>query len=304
MPRTHRGQAPGYVPAAAVPYASAVVNEPRNVDEATVVGFGDEWNAFDQTRLKEPELDALFAQYFAVFPWHLVGPRAVGFDLGCGSGRWARRVAPRVGALHCIDASREALDVAQRNLADQRNCAFIHASVDTLDLPPASMDFGYSLGVLHHVPDTEAGLRACAQLLRPGAPLLVYLYYAFDNRPVWYRSLWRASDVLRRRLSHAPHRVKLSVTSVIAVMVYLPLARAAALARRAGLRAEAFPLAYYSDRSLYTMRTDAYDRFGTRLEQRFTREQIEGMLSRTGFEDVHFSAAEPFWCAVAIRSGA
>ena len=279
------------------------MNEPRNVEEATVVGFGDEWTTFDQGELGADELDALFGQYFAVFPWERLRPDAVGFDLGCGSGRWARRVAPRVGTLHCIDASRDALAVARRNLAGAGNCVFTHASVDDLDLPPASMDFGYSLGVLHHVPDTEAGLRACARLLRPGAPLLVYLYYAFDNRPAWYRRLWQASDLLRRRLSRAPHRVKLAVTSVIAVAVYLPLARAAALARRAGLRADAFPLGYYAGRSLYTMRTDAYDRFGTRLEQRFTRDQIASMLKRSGFEDVLFSESEPFWCAVAIREG-
>jgi ubiquinone/menaquinone biosynthesis C-methylase UbiE len=280
------------------------VSQARNVDEATVAGFGDEWSTFDQAGLGDAELDALFGQYFSVFPWERLPAGAVGFDLGCGSGRWARRVAPRVGTLHCIDASAEALAIAQRNLARQPNCTFTQASVDALALPRASMDFGYSLGVLHHVPDTEAGLRACAELLRPGAPLLVYLYYAFDNRPAWYRGLWRASDVLRRRLSRAPHRVKLAVTGVIAVTVYLPLARAAALARRAGLPADGFPQAYYAQRSLYTMRTDAYDRFGTRLEQRFTRPQIEGMLQRAGFADVRFSDGEPFWCAVATREGA
>ena len=279
------------------------MSHPPNLDEATVVGFGREWSAFDQAGLEDGELDALFAQYFAVFPWERVGRDAVGFDLGCGSGRWARRVAPRVGTLHCIDASGDALAVARRNLAGIDNCVFTQASVDALPLAPQSMDFGYSLGVLHHVPDTEAGLRACAHVLRPGAPLLVYLYYAFDNRPGWYRALWRASDALRRRLSRAPHRVKLAVTSVIAVAVYLPLARAAALARRAGLRAQSWPLAYYADRSLYTMRTDAYDRFGTRLEQRFTREQIAAMLTRAGFQDVRFSDGEPFWCAVATRGG-
>lgn len=280
------------------------MSEGRNADQATVAGFGDEWSAFDQSGLPEAELDALFGQYFSIFPWERLPAGAVGFDLGCGSGRWARRVAPRVGTLHCIDASREALAVAERNLADQPNCDFIHASVDALGLPPASMDFGYSLGVLHHVPDTEAGLRACGRLLRPGAPLLVYLYYAFDNRPAWYRRLWRVSDTVRRGLSRAPHRVKIALTSVIAAAIYLPLARAAALARRGGLRADGFPLAYYADRSFYTMRTDAYDRFGTRLEQRFTQAQIAAMLGRAGFDDVRFSEGEPFWCAVATRAAA
>jgi SAM-dependent methyltransferase len=277
------------------------VSEASNVDEATVDGFGDEWRTFDQSYLEEPELDALFARYFAIFPWDRLGPEAVGFDLGCGSGRWARRVAPRVGTLHCIDASPDALAVAKRNLASEPNCTFHHASVDTVQLAPASMDFGYSLGVLHHVPDTEDALRACARMLRPGAPLLVYLYYAFDNRPAWYRRLWRCSDVIRRRVSASPHRVKLAVTGLIALTVYLPLARTAALARRVGLSATGFPLAFYADCSFYTMRTDAYDRFGTRLEQRFTRDQISGMLGRTGFEDVRFSEREPYWCAVATR---
>lgn len=274
---------------------------PRNLDEATVAGFGDEWTAFDQTGLDDAELDVLFAQYFCVFPWDEIPADAVGFDLGCGSGRWARRVAPRVGTLHCIDASREALVVARANLADQDNCVFTHASVDALELPPATMDFGYSLGVLHHVPDTEAGLRECARLLRPGAPFLAYLYYALDNRPAWYRVLWRMSDLLRRCLSRSTHRVKLATASIIALTVYLPLARFAKFARRAGLHAN-LPLAYYADRSLYTMRTDAYDRFGTRLEQRFTRDQIAGMLERAGFDQLHFSETEPFWCVVAKAS--
>jgi hypothetical protein len=49
------------------------------------------------------------------------------------------------------------------------------------------------------------------------------------------------------------------------------------------------------------MRTDAYDRFCTRLEKRFTRPEIEAMLKRAGFVDVRFSDREPFWCAVGIK---
>ena len=82
------------------------------------------------------------------------------------------------------------------------------------------MDFGYSLGVLHHVPDTANAIASCARLLKPGAPLLLYLYYALDNRPAWYRALWRASDAVRRLLSRAPHPVKLAASSAIALAVY------------------------------------------------------------------------------------
>jgi len=65
-----------------------------------------------------------------------------------------------------------------------------------------------------------------------------------------------------------------------------------------------WPLAYYRDKSFYTMRTDALDRFGTRLEQRFTRDQISGFLSAAGFCQVEFSRHVPYWVAVARKAQA
>jgi hypothetical protein len=62
-----------------------------------------------------------------------------------------------------------------------------------------------------------------------------------------------------------------------------------------------FPLSYYRRCSLYTMRTDARDRFGTPLVQRFTRTQIRQMCTAAGLVDLRFSAREPFWCVVGLR---
>ena len=49
------------------------------------------------------------------------------------------------------------------------------------------------------------------------------------------------------------------------------------------------------------MRTDARDRFGTPLEQRFTRYQIEAMMRDAGLIDIRFSEAAPYWCAVGLK---
>lgn len=274
-----------------------------NLDAPTVAGFGEEWSRFDQSELSEAEREATFDQYFAVFPWDALPDDAEGFDLGCGSGRWAALVAPRVGTLHCVDASAEALDVARATLSGHENCTFHVASVDALPFAEGSMDFGYSLGVLHHVPDTAAALRSAVRPLKPGAPLLVYLYYAFDNRPGWYRSVWRATDFVRRVVSRSPVPVKVAVTSVIAAVVYLPLARLARGLERLGLDVERVPLSFYRDRSFYTMRTDAFDRFATRLEQRFTADEIRSMMAAAGLRDVVVSPTAPYWCAVGLRAG-
>lgn len=281
---------------------TATTDAARNVDPRTVAGFGQEWAEYDQTGAPADELRAIWEGYFRVFPWDALSPDARGFDLGCGSGRWARFVAPRVGRLHCIDASEQALSVARRNLAGQGNCDFHHASVDAIPLPDGSMDFGYSLGVLHHVPDTLAGIRSCVAKLKPGAPFLLYLYYAFDNRPAWFRGVWRMSEAVRTRVSRMPHRSKVRVTRAIAAGVYWPLARTAGLLERAGMNVDAFPLSAYRALSLYTMRTDALDRFGTRLEQRFTRAQMEEMMRAAGLRDIRFNTDEAFWTAVGYRA--
>jgi hypothetical protein len=163
------------------------------------------------------------------------------------------------------------------------------------------MDFGYSLGVLHHVPDTAGGLAACTRKLKPQAPFLVYLYYAFDNRPWWFRMIWRATDLARRFISHCPEPMKYGISQAAAAAVYWPLARAARLLERGGVDVSHFPLSAYRDRSFYTMRTDALDRFGTRLEQRFTRAQIVSMMEAAGLERVSVSPEMPFWCALGYR---
>jgi len=263
-------------------------------------GFGDEWTRFDQTGLSDSERLAYFEGYFEVFPWDDLPSNATGFDLGCGSGRWAEHVARRVGTLHCVDPS-DAINVARRNLARHHNVVFHRRTAARLPFEPESMDFGYSLGVLHHVADTEGALRAAVRALKPGAPLLVYLYYAFDNRPRWFRTLWRASDVARRIISRQPNAVRHLICDGLAGVVYYPLARGAAVAERLGMNVDHWPLSAYRHGSFYTMRTDSLDRFGTRLEKRYTRDEMEALLRDAGLTDIRFCSSV-FWCAVGTRS--
>lgn len=265
-----------------------------NIDEKTVEGFGREWAAFDQTALSTAEHQALFDAYFSLFDFSDAGE---GFDLGCGSGRWAKLAAPQVGRLHCIDPAPSALDVARANLRGVGNVDFHVASSDGIPLPDSSQDFGYALGVLHHIPDTEQAMRDCVAKLRPGGQFLVYLYYRFDNRPLWFRGLWTVSDAARRLVSRLPFALRKGATTVAAGAVYWPLARTAGWLERRGRDVSGMPLSFYRNTSFYSMRTDALDRFGTRLEQRFTRSEIEAMMRRCGLTGIRFRDSEPYWVA-------
>lgn len=272
----------------------------ENIDNQVVAGFGDEWSRFDQSALTDEELGRMFDNYFNIFPWESVSADAVGFDLGCGSGRWAKLVAPRVGKLHLMDPSEDALAVAKRKLASADNCEFHLAGAGNIPLADGSCDFGYSLGVLHHIPDTVAGLNEAVAKLKPGAPFLLYLYYSFDNRPAWFRLVWMASNTIRAAVCRMPHGPRYAISQIFAATVYWPLARAAKLLERLGFNVEAFPLSQYRNNSFYVMRNDALDRFGTRLEKRFSQAEITEMMKAAGLDDITFSKTS-FWTAVGFK---
>jgi len=269
----------------------------KNFDSKTVKSFGDEWSRFDQSKLSPLAAQRAFEEYFAVFPWNKLSKDSIGFDMGCGSGRWAKLMAPRVGQLHCIDPS-SALEVAKANLCSLDNITFHRASASDRPLLPNSQDFGYSLGVLHHVPDTEGALRECVSMLKPGAPFQLYLYYAFDNRSLIYKMIWQLSELIRKIVCQINPRIKNIITDILALLLYYPLARLAKIIEYLTIDVNWIPLSYYRNHSFYTMRTDARDRFGTPLEKRFTKYQIKKMMEDAGLKNIRFSDVAPYWCAV------
>jgi len=99
----------------------------RNADEKVIHDFGAEWTRLDQSALSvEVQLD-VFDDYFHIFPWDSLTSSSIGADVGCGSGRWASLVAPRVGHLHLADPSKDALYVARQNLLERRMFRFIRS---------------------------------------------------------------------------------------------------------------------------------------------------------------------------------
>lgn len=273
----------------------------RNIDEKVVKDFGDEWDTYHHRTLEAKEIEKVFDEYFHLFPFKNLPKKAQGFDMGCGSGRWAKLVASKVFKLHCIDPSPKALETAKRSMNDIQNVTFEVGSVSSNSLQENSQDFGYSLGVLHHIPDTEQGIKDCSLLLKSGAPFLLYLYYNLENRPLWFRILWKASDILRYFIARLPFPLKKLITIAIAGIVYWPLARFSLIAEKLNLPYHNIPLNYYRHKQFYFMKTDALDRLGTSLEKRFSRQEIKEMLERNNFEKITFSTKMPHWVCIAYK---
>ena len=273
----------------------------QHSDLNVVKNFGEEWSRFNQRNLSVSEKQSIFNDYFLLFPWGDIHEESIGADIGCGSGRWASLVAGRVNTLVCVDASDSALSVAKNELRTFSNIAYINAEVGALPFQDSSLDYAYSLGVLHHVPDTQNAIKDIARVLKSNGIFLAYFYYRFDNRPNWFKGLWRISNLFRLIISRLHSSIRFQVCDLIAIAIYWPLAKIAGVLNRYNCMPEAFPLAFYKDKSLYVMRTDALDRFGTTLEKRFDRDEISLMLESSGFTKICFSKTEPFWCVVARK---
>lgn len=272
-----------------------------NADQPTLEAFDAKWGNRWKGRPDAEHDRRIFAAFFSLFPFEeLKG--AEGFDLGCGVGRHAEMVAPLVGKIHCIDPSPNAIAAARAALAGQDNAEFHLADVDHIPLADGSQDFGFSMGVLHHVPDTEAALKRCVAKLKPGAPFLLYLYYRFDDRPWWFKTVWKASDVGRRMICRLPLRARKWATDAIAVGVYWPLSRLALLAERSGADVANLPLSFYRQTPMGGLKVSSYDRLATPLEQRFTRPEIEGLMKRSGLTSIRFQEHEPYWVALGRKA--
>ena len=151
----------------------------KNQSENVIKDFGLEWEEYNQIDLDRQELLDLFGNIFQFSPSKKISKKSVGFDMGCGSGRWAQIIAPKVKVLNCIEPSKKAIEQAKKNLQKYKNCKFINRDVLNNQLEDNSQDFGYCLGVLHHISETEQGLKKCVDKLKKGAPFLIYLYYRF-----------------------------------------------------------------------------------------------------------------------------
>lgn len=141
-----------------------------NKDEKVIEEFGEEWTRFNHSSIDTEKFKENFDQYFSIFPWDVLPKDAVGFDMGCGTGRWAQFVSPKVKNLNCVGPS-DAINAAKKNLINNKNVTISKETTEDCSLSPGSQDFGYYLGVLHHIPHTQEALNDCKKLLKSGAPI-------------------------------------------------------------------------------------------------------------------------------------
>jgi 2-polyprenyl-3-methyl-5-hydroxy-6-metoxy-1,4-benzoquinol methylase len=268
----------------------------KNIDLSTVESFGEEWTSFNS--FTDEEIQTAGDQYFDIVKDEWIRDRTA-LDVGCGTGRWSKYLASKAKSIDAIDPSKAVFSAAQL-LKNNDNVRISKAGVDTIPFEDNSFDFVFSLGVLHHIPDTADAMKKCVDKLKSNGYFLVYLYYNFEQRGMLFKTIFWLSSLLRFFVSKLPSSLKKLTCNLLAVSLYLPLIYFSKFIERLGLKkiSNFIPLSYYKTHSLNIIFNDALDRFGTPLEQRFSKEEIFTMMEKVGLTDIVFSDNEPYWHAV------
>lgn len=269
----------------------------ENIDNSVVESFGEEWEKFDS--FSDEEIQKTGNSYFDIINENIVNRQTYGIDIGCGTGRWSKYLIDKIGFIEAIDPSK-AIFSASKLLQNHKNIRFSIASTDNIPFDDKTFDFGMSIGVLHHIPNTQKALSDCVNKIKDGGYFYVYLYYNLDNRGAVFRTIFKIVNFFRHRISVLPSKIKKIVCDLIALFVYFPIISIGKIFRFIGLKniAEKLPLSFYQTTSFHIVRNDALDRFGTSLEQRFSKREVIELMQNAGLKNIKISDTPPYWHAI------
>lgn len=156
--------------------------------------FSFEWNVFHDVQMdilnNTRESEETFIYKTGFMKEDVVGK--VFLDAGIGAGRFADIVSRWEGEVIGFDLS-YAVDAAHKNIGQRKNVHIVQADIFNPPFKRESFDHMYSIGVLHHTPDTKKAFESLVPLLKKGGAFAVFIY----EKGVYHRysDLWRKITV-------------------------------------------------------------------------------------------------------------
>jgi SAM-dependent methyltransferase len=189
---------------------------PRFVDSgAYAQSFGFQWDRFRHVQLdsrngrreSERTLFATTGWTEADYAGRLV------LDAGVGAGRFAEVAAAKGAEVVGLDLT-TAVDAAFANVGRRPGVHLLQADIFAMPFREGTFDLAFSIGVLHHTPDTRAAFERVAATVKSGGGLAVYLYARYGPAN-------RFSDAIRKVTTRLPGRMMLALAAG-AVPLYYP----------------------------------------------------------------------------------
>ena len=193
-------------------------------------------------------------------------------DVGVGAGRYADVVEKAGGEVIGIDIS-YAVDAAFENLGLRENVHLIQADVFSLPLRGAVFDYVYSIGVLHHTPDTKSAFLRLPPLLKSGGKVAIWVYSAYYWPPGSIRET--ANQIWRKVEAYLPQRLLYAlcyVTLPLFLLDKIPLRRQLFHLALPGLYHLCPPSSH--DKDLKTRILDTFDWYSPKYQWKHTYPEV------------------------------
>jgi SAM-dependent methyltransferase len=252
---------------------NAPITAERKVEQ-TKRGFGRQWNTY---QVQRPEEDlAYFRSKTGLEASDLSGKLVL--DAGCGSGRYSR-IAGEAGAIVIgVDLS-SAVETAGSYTSHLPNVHIIQTDIFRLPLKLQLFQFIYSIGVLHHTPDTKKALSSLIPLLAASGEISVWLYPRWPLPVELYNQLLRA--ITTRMTLDTLHRLAVMLEPVGLLKLKLLTARRW-WQRIVGqlLRGITIGVSYHPDREIRIC--DTFDWFSPPYQWHHTDAEVESWLREFG----------------------
>jgi uncharacterized protein YbaR (Trm112 family)/ubiquinone/menaquinone biosynthesis C-methylase UbiE len=140
-------------------------------------------------------------------------------DAGCGAGQKTEilaRLCPRQNVVG-LDLGVEPLEMAASSFGTRPNLDYVQGNILQPPFKARQFDYGISLGVLHHTPDTRRAFAAFRRLLRDETACVIWIYPTYQEGPEWQLPYF-ARDFL---LLNEGHRIPPNLLRWIAYMFVL-----------------------------------------------------------------------------------
>ncbi len=243
----------------------------------TIRSYSYQWRKFKQMF---PDWEQVFLDSIAPVTREFFAGK-VGLDGGCGFGRSLFYSATYGAEMIGLDLS-EAIEAARENTRQFENVHLVQGDIFHPPVRRASLDFVYSIGVLHHLPDPKGGFMSLQRLVKPGAPVFIWVYLRGRGRQIAAFTMMRAIST----------RLPLRILNVLALGLaaahwLLWIAPFKLLTHMGATRlASRIPFAFYARYPFRALHTDWFDGLSVPLQRYYRPEEVAEWYREAGHERV------------------